>query len=79
MIFCLINKDPKVHKGKAHLVLDVLNHEGRGERLLELLGLGGIVDDESVQVAGAANLELGLAAVLLDAAGYFVIVKRTCL
>ena len=41
----------------------------RGERLLELLGLGGIVDDEGVQVTGATDLELDLAAVLLDAAG----------
>ena len=42
----------------------------RGERLLELLGLGGIVDDEGVQVTGATDLELDLAAVILDAAGY---------
>jgi len=40
-----------------------------GKGLLQLLGLGGIVDDKGVQVAGAADLELDLAAVLLDAAG----------
>jgi len=50
-------------------VIEGVKLTGR-ERLLELLGLGGVVDDESVQVARATDLELGLVAGLLDAAGY---------
>lgn len=40
----------------------------RGERLLELVGLVGVLEDKGVEVGGAADLELGLLglAVLLD-------------
>jgi len=64
---------PKQSVRTAGLVLDGLDRQGRGERLLKLLGLGSIVDDKGVQVTGAANLELGLAAVLLDTAGLGVL------
>lgn len=40
----------------------------RGKGLLELVGLVGVLEDKSVEVLGAADLELGLLglAVLLD-------------
>ena len=43
----------------------------RGQALLELVGLVGVLQDEGVEVAVAADLELGLLglAVLLDAGG----------
>lgn len=44
----------------------------RGQALLELVGLVGVLQDKGVKVAVAADLELGLLvlAVLLDAGGY---------
>lgn len=49
----------------------VVEHvESGGQRLLELVGLLGVGDDESVEVARAAHLELGHSAGgLLDAHG----------
>lgn len=43
----------------------------RGQTLLELVGLFGVLQDKGVKVAVAADLELGLLvlAVLLDAGG----------
>lgn len=40
--------------------INVLDGEGRGERLAELLGLVGVTEAEGVQVARAADLELVL-------------------
>lgn len=44
----------------------------RGKGLLELLGLVGVLEDEGVQVALAADLELDLGVLVaaLDASGY---------
>lgn len=44
-------------------------HTGR-KRLLELVGLGLIVDNKSVEIAGASHLELDRAGVLLDNGSY---------
>lgn len=46
----------------------------RRERLLELLGLLGVLDNQGVQVARASDLELGQVGglALLDARGYNV-------
>lgn len=51
------------------LLGNVGDGKARGKGLLELLGLVGVLEDESVEVAVAADLELGLAVllVLLDA------------
>ena len=52
-------------KRLRHL-LDVLAGDSGRERLGQLLGLHGILDDEGVEVAGAADLELGGSLGLLD-------------
>jgi len=46
--------------------LDVLAAEARGETLGELLGLLVVGDSESVEEAGAADLELGVGGALAD-------------
>ena len=53
------------------LLGDILDLEAGRKRLLELLGLLGVLQDESVEVPLAADLELDLlgALVLLDARG----------
>lgn len=47
----------------------------RGKRLLELVGLVGVLEDESVEVAVASDLEFDLVALarLLDAGGWLVV------
>lgn len=40
--------------------LDLLNLEGRWQGLLQLLGLGRVVDNQGVLVSGTSDLELGL-------------------
>lgn len=42
----------------------------RRKRLLKLVGLGLVLDNKSVEVARASNLELDRVSVLLDASGY---------
>merc|ERR1712137_842993 len=49
--------------------LDVLDVEARGQGLLELVGLVGVSNAEGVEVLGAADLELGHVARLLDLDG----------
>lgn len=41
----------------------------RGEGLTELVSLLGVLDDKSVQVARASDLELDVVSVLLDGSG----------
>lgn len=40
--------------------LQVLDLQRRGQRLLQLLGLGGVVQHQGVLVSGTSHLELGL-------------------
>lgn len=40
--------------------LQVLDLQGGGQRLLQLLGLGSVVDNQGVLVLGPSDLELGL-------------------
>lgn len=40
--------------------LQVLDLQGGGQGLLQLLGLGGVVDNQGVLVLGPSDLELGL-------------------
>ena len=52
--------------------LDLLDLNARRERVLQLLGLGSVVEHQRVQVLGAADLELvlrALASVLLHLNG----------
>ena len=49
--------------------LDLLHLEARGEGLLELVRLVGVVDAQRVEVLAAAHLELRLSADLLDLDG----------
>jgi len=54
------------HFGEQASSLQFLDGESRGERLLELLRLFAILNDQRVEIAAASHLELGVGSVLLD-------------
>lgn len=67
------NPSPKLYSDFPNNSADgtMRSKRTRGQALLELVGLLGVLQDKGVQVAVAADLELGLLvlAVLLDAGG----------
>jgi hypothetical protein len=53
--------------------LNLLNLEARGKRLLELISLVGVSNTKGIEVAAAADLELGDITSLLDLDGFSVL------